>query len=96
MIHAWHWMAIVDMWQRGVYSAHMPLSFTNRVRQAISDCGLSQFELAKRTGIARSTLSRIMSEQRGVTLDLLEKLAPEIGASLTIRTPRRKPIAKGK
>jgi transcriptional regulator with XRE-family HTH domain len=49
------------------------------VREAIRDSGLPIRELARRTGVEPSVLSRFMSEQVGISLSTFEKLADELG-----------------
>jgi transcriptional regulator with XRE-family HTH domain len=58
------------------------------VREAIRDSGLPIRELARRTGVEPSVLSRFMSEQVGISLSTFEKLADEFG--LRVVTGKRR------
>lgn len=48
---------------------------SDQVRQAVSDCGVSQYAIAQEIGIDRSTLSRFMRGERGLRLTELDTLA---------------------
>jgi plasmid maintenance system antidote protein VapI len=50
-------------------------TFSNELRRAVDDCGLSRYRLCKELGIAESTLSRFMSGERGLTMKCLDRLA---------------------
>jgi transcriptional regulator with XRE-family HTH domain len=50
-------------------------SFSDQLRRAINNCGMTRYQIAKRTGISQATLSRFMSGQRGLTLGAVDKLA---------------------
>lgn len=60
------------------------------MRQAIADCGLSRFELARRSGVAESQLSRFA---RGLTTlggASLQKVADALGLEIIVRPKRRR------
>lgn len=50
-------------------------AFSDQIRQAITDCGLSQYAISKHTGISKSTLCRFMNGDRGLTMTSLDTLA---------------------
>ncbi len=54
------------------------LSASEVVKGAIRDSGLPIRELARRTGVEVSALSRFMNGQVGISLSTFEKLAPEL------------------
>ncbi len=56
------------------------------VREAIRASGLPIRELARRTGVEVSALSRFMNEQVGISLTTFEKLAPELGLRVVQNT----------
>jgi plasmid maintenance system antidote protein VapI len=62
--------------------------FTEQLRRAIRDCGMSRYALWKATGISQSLLSRFMSGQRGLTTDSVDKLVDVLGLTLTPRKKR--------
>jgi hypothetical protein len=60
----------------------MTIPLSEQLRQAIRDCGESRYALSKRTGIDQSTLTRFMSGERGLRLDVVDVLAEELGLEL--------------
>jgi transcriptional regulator with XRE-family HTH domain len=50
-------------------------TFSDELRRAVDDCGMSRYRLCKELGIAESTLSRFMSGERGLTMKCLNHLA---------------------
>lgn len=47
---------------------------TDQLRQAIDDCGLTRYEIAKQTGIDESALAKFYNGQRGVSMKALNAL----------------------
>ena len=65
--------------------------YADMVTGAINECGLSRYELAKRTGVSEAALSRIVRGERRMTLETLDRLAAEIGIELRrVKVRRRK------
>jgi len=64
------------------------VSISETIRKAIRECGMSRYQLSKRTGASEGTLSRFMSGENSPTLDTLEKLAGLLGLDLTVRGKR--------
>jgi transcriptional regulator with XRE-family HTH domain len=60
------------------------------VRTAIRESGLSRYEIAQKTGVSQSVLSRFMSGETGMTLATLERIAPLLGLEIVIRKRRKK------
>jgi len=56
------------------------------VRTAIRESGLPIRELARRTGVEPSVLSRFLNEQVGISLVTFERLAPELGLRVVRET----------
>lgn len=50
-------------------------AFSDQIRQAVTDCGFSQYAISKRTGISKSTLCRFMNGDRGLPMNTLDELA---------------------
>lgn len=65
-------------------------TMSNQVRQAIDNCGMTRYAIAKATGVSEGALSRFMSGDRDMTLRTLERIALLIGVSLTVKRPKRK------
>ncbi len=66
---------------------------TDQLRQAIDDCGLTRYEIAKRTGIDESALAKFYNGHRGLSMEALNALGEFL--QLTIHLGR-KPEQKGK
>jgi transcriptional regulator with XRE-family HTH domain len=73
-------------------------TFSDQLRRAINNCGMTRYQIAKRTGISEATLSRFMSGQRGLTLKAVDTLAVLLAWKLERkgrkRPPRLAPRAK--
>ncbi len=59
---------------------------SDQIREAIDGCEMSRYEIAKRTGVSQSTLSRFMDGSRGIGLAGLDKVAACIGQRVTVRS----------
>ena len=59
-------------------------------KRAIRTGGKSRYRLWKETGVSQAALSRLMSGERGLTIDAAERLAPALGLVISIkpRTPK--------
>jgi transcriptional regulator with XRE-family HTH domain len=70
-----------------------PKKLTDQLRQAIDDCRLTRYEIAKQTGIDESALAKFYNGQRGLSMKALNALGEFL--QLTIHLGR-KPDKKGK
>jgi transcriptional regulator with XRE-family HTH domain len=61
---------------------------SDQLRRIIAESGLSRYEIARRTGVDESALSRFMSGERGLTTDSIDRLAPALGLELVARKPK--------
>ena len=50
-------------------------TFSDEIRQAILDCGMSRYEICKRLGLDQGAMSHFMHGRRGMTITTLDKLA---------------------
>jgi transcriptional regulator with XRE-family HTH domain len=66
-----------------------PKELADQLRQAIDDCGLTRYEIAKRTGIDQSALGKFYNGQRGMNLKAAGKLCEYLGLRLTAERPAR-------
>ncbi len=57
----------------------------DEIRDAIEASGKTRYRIAHESGIAESVLSRLMSGERGLSIDALETLADYLGLEITIR-----------
>ena len=60
------------------------------IRDAIEVSGKTRYRIAKESGIAESGLSRLMSGERGLSIDTLERLADYLGLEIVILPKRRR------
>ena len=73
------------------------VSFSDQVRRAVENCGVSRYAIAKASGVTEGALSRFVAGKRDMTLRTLERIAPIIGVSLKVNTHRRRAAGgKGK
>jgi len=56
--------------------------FSQRLRQARDNAGLSQSQLAEKIGLHTGSLSHLENRRRVPSLDILEKLSDELGVSV--------------
>ena len=64
------------------------------IREAVESSGKTRYRIAEDTGIAQSVLSRLMSGERGLSIDVLERLADYLGLEIVMRPKRSR--QKGK
>lgn len=69
------------------------IKFSDQLRHAIETCGMTRYEISKRTGVAQPTLSRFMYGKGGLSVDGLDKIADCLGLNLAADKPSPK---KGK
>jgi hypothetical protein len=53
--------------------------FTDELRAAIENCGMSRYRISKLTGIDAAVLCRFIQGQSGLSMDSLDALAECIG-----------------
>ena len=70
-------------------------SFTEQIRQAIDDSGLSRYRICKLIGITAPSMSRFMSGKAFLAMPTLDKLAALLGMRLVWKKRPRKPVATG-
>jgi len=66
---------------------------TDQLRQAIDDCGLTRYEIAKQTGIDESALAKFYNGHRGLSMEALNALGEYLQLKIILG---RKPETKGK
>lgn len=60
----------------------MAMNLTESLKSAIKNCGLSNYRIAKMTGIDANILGRFLKGQRGICLSTAAKIAEAIGVEL--------------
>lgn len=58
---------------------------SEQLRQIIDDCGLSRYEISKRTGIDQSTLAKFYNGQAGLSMNALDALGECLGLTVNMR-----------
>ena len=66
---------------------------TDQLRQAIDDCGLTRYEIAKQTVIDESALAKFYNGHRGLSMEALNALGEFLQLTITLG---RRPETKGK
>lgn len=75
----------------------VPMStLVNAIRRAIEANDASRYRIAKDTGIAQSQLSRLVSGERGLDVDTIERLADYLGLQITIGPKTKAKTTKGR
>lgn len=80
---------MLDEWQVKCMLVDMA-EILDRLRQAIREGGKTRYRLAQESGIDESALSRLMSGERGLSIEAAEKLAETLGLEIIIRPVKRK------
>jgi transcriptional regulator with XRE-family HTH domain len=70
------------------------MGIAEQLQNAIRDAGESRYSISKRTGISQAMLSRVLSGERGMRLEMIDRLMDGLGLEIVIR-PRRKPRKDG-
>jgi transcriptional regulator with XRE-family HTH domain len=68
--------------------ATMSETFSERLRRAILDSGMSRYEIAQRSGVDQATLSRFVRGQSGISIKAVDALVETLGLELTARRKR--------
>ena len=68
--------------------------FSDQIRDAVNASGISRYAICKAMGFSQAAMSRFMSGQAGVSLEVLDKLAEVIGLEVTTK-PTPEPKEKG-
>jgi hypothetical protein len=69
------------------YDMGMDEKFSDQLRRAVRESGVSRYQISKETGINQSVLCRFVAETAGMSLDAVDKLMDALG--LEIRPRRR-------
>ena len=66
----------------------------DQIRRAVEASGETRYAIAKASGVSQGQLSRLVSGERAMTVDTIERLADYLGLRITIE-PKSKPRKKG-
>ncbi len=68
-----------------------PPTLSDQLRQAVQQCALSRYRIAKETGVSQSVLSLFCSGKRGLSLKAIDVLVSLLDLELK---PRKRPTKK--
>jgi transcriptional regulator with XRE-family HTH domain len=78
-------------------SVFQPLKLGEKLRELRRSHGLTLDEVSKRTGLAKSTVSKIENEQVSPSFEVVQKLAAGLGIDIPqLFQPRIEPLASGR
>ena len=63
---------------------------TDQLRQAIDDCGLTRYEIAKRSGVDESALAKFYNGHRGLSMEALNALGECLQLTIKLGLKSRK------
>jgi hypothetical protein len=67
---------------------HLPL--TDQLRQAVLNCGQSQYAICKATGIDKTALYRFVTGERGVSMEVMNTLGDYLGLRIVADKSQKK------
>ena len=71
-------------------------TLTDELRKAMRECGLTQYRIARESGLTEAALSRFRRGIRSLSLLSAERLAASLGLRLTAERPRASKLGTGK
>jgi plasmid maintenance system antidote protein VapI len=71
------------------------LSLTEQLRQAVLNCGQSQYTICKATGIDKTALFRFVTGERGVSCAVMDTLGEYLGLRILADKSKSKPKKGG-
>lgn len=70
------------------------LTFSDQLRRALRDCGMSRYRIAKEIGCSQTLLGLFVHGQRGLSLPMLDKLAALLGLEIVMHGPTAATMAR--
>lgn len=67
---------------RRLHSSPRGLNLVEEVRQAILNCGETEYRVAKESGVAQPILNRFLHGERGISLETAAKVCQYLGLHL--------------
>ena len=62
----------------------------DQLRQAVLDCGQSQYAICKATGIDKTALCRFINGEHGVSMEVMNTLGEYLGLRIVADKPQKK------
>lgn len=63
---------------------------SERLRKAIERSGMSRYEIARRSGVEQSSLSRFVNGERGLSQEAIDAICALFGLRLVSSKPRKR------
>lgn len=70
-----------------------PHPFSDLLRDAIRESGLSAYAVAKRSGVAIQMITRWLAGERDITLTTADRIAAGLGIDPRKKSPKKSPVA---
>ena len=67
-----------------------PKLLTDQLRQAIADCGMTRYAIAKHTGIDESALAKFFNGHRGLSMEAMNALGECLGLRIVMDRKTKK------
>lgn len=64
-------------------------TFSDEVREAIRNSGLTRYRICKEIGLAESAMSKFFAGEGGLSMEVLDKIAPLIGMHISTDAKRK-------
>lgn len=64
--------------------------FSDQLRKAVEECGVTRYRISKDLGISEPLLSRFVHSDIGLSLSNIDKICEYIGARLMVDSPKSK------
>jgi plasmid maintenance system antidote protein VapI len=72
----------MDSQRRGVHFRKSGLTIIHELREAMADSGLTEYRIAKDSGVPQPVLNRFLRGERGISLETAAKLCTYLGLHL--------------
>ena len=64
---------------------------TDQLRQALIECGVSRYQIAKDTGVSQSTLALFVNGKRGLSMEALDAIGQYLRLTIvSVPKPRKR------
>lgn len=67
-----------------------PKRFSDQIRAAVDDSGLSRYSICQRIGLSQAAMSRFMAGKSGLSMATLDRLADLLGLAVVTRPKTNK------
>ena len=72
----------MDTHRRRIHSGKGSMNLVEELRQAILNCGETEYRVAKESGVAQPILNRFLRRKRGISLETAAKVCKYLGLHL--------------